>query len=142
MSMNISILDGSNYFRGLLILIRRDRTVTDTEVALLQRIGKTLGFEKEFTDNAIQDILENTYIDETPPRFTSETLAEKFVRDGLLIACSDRVLHPSEEQWLRTAAAANGLTAQWFADALAYAVLHQHEQLPMEVEDIVVNYTK
>lgn len=65
--MKIRLLDASEYFRGLLLLIRQDHTITESETRLIRRVGKTLGFEKEFCDNAIQDILENEYIREGCP---------------------------------------------------------------------------
>ena len=83
--MNISIVDGSNYFKGLLLLIRKDRKVSESEIHLMQRIGKILGFEKEFCDTAITDILENTYIQDEIPLFSTKELAEKFIKDGLSI---------------------------------------------------------
>jgi len=38
--MTISVQEGSEYFRGLLILISKDRRVTDEEMVLMRRIGK------------------------------------------------------------------------------------------------------
>lgn len=138
--MNISILDGSNYFKGLLLLVRKDRKLSDSEIRLMQRIGKSLGFEREFCDNAIHDILENEYIDEGIPVFSTQALAEKFVKDGLSIAFSDRELHPSEEQWLRAVAEQNGLSESWFRTVHEAAAKHQQQPASMEVEDITVVY--
>lgn len=139
--MNISIIDGSNYFKGLLLLIRKDRMVSDSEIILMQYIGKMLGFEKEFCDNAINDILENEYIEDTPPQFSSSELAEKFVKDGLAIAFSDRECHPTEEAWLRNAAVQNGLSESWFRSAYDNAASHQFDPEPMEAANIKVQYT-
>jgi hypothetical protein len=112
--MNISILDGSNYFKGLLLLIRKDQKVTPSEVALMTRIGKSLGFEKDFCDQAIRDILDNAYIVDEPPEFSTPTLAEKFINDGLVLAASDGEIHPLEEEWLIHTASKNGLDLSWF----------------------------
>jgi hypothetical protein len=139
--MNVSIIDGSNYFKGLLLLIRKDRKVSDPEIILMQYIGKMLGFEKEFCDNAIRDILENEYIEDTPPLFTSTVLAEKFVKDGLAIAFSDSECHPTEEAWLRSAAVDNGLTEEWFRAAYDTAAQNQFSPVPMEAQDITVQYS-
>jgi hypothetical protein len=65
--MNISVIDGSSYFKGLLLLIRKDRRITESEVRLVKRVGKALGFESRFCGNAIHEILENSYIADTPP---------------------------------------------------------------------------
>ena len=112
--MKITLLDRSNYFRGLLLLISRDRKVTGPEIVLMERIGKTLGFEREFCKAAIRDILHNKHIAESPPRFSTKSLAKKFVRDGLTLAAADLETHASEEQWLRSVSAMNGLPALWF----------------------------
>jgi hypothetical protein len=114
--MTIDILDGSNYFKGLLLLIRKDHKITETESELLKKIGRSLGLERRFCEEAIRDILENSYISETPPKFSSDELAKRFVRDGLRLAMSDNELHALEEEWLSEVATANGLPSGWFAD--------------------------
>lgn len=143
MPLNINIIDGSNYFKGLLLLIRKDRQVTESEIQLMRRIGKSLGFEREFCDQAIRDILDNEYIEDTPPKFSSTALAEKFVKDGLAIACSDQVCHPAEETWLRTVCILNGLDEQWFRATKAQMLVQhfEHQDPVIEAEDIVVQYT-
>lgn len=112
--MNIPIVDASNYFKGLLVLIKQDRKVSDSEVALMKRIGKALGFEQEFSEQAIAGVLENVHIRDLPPKFSTKELAIKFVQDGLVLAFSDKELHPSEVEWLRLTAELNGLDMQWF----------------------------
>ncbi len=112
--MKISMIDASNYFRGLLLLIGKDRKITDPEIALVQRIGKAFGFEKVFCDNAIRDILENKFILDVPPEFSRPELAKKFIKDGLTLAASDNAIDPSEEEWLLSIAERNGLDSQWF----------------------------
>jgi hypothetical protein len=58
----ISISDAGSYFRGLLVLARKDRKVTDAEIGLIKRIGRSLGLATEFCENAIRDLLENEHI--------------------------------------------------------------------------------
>jgi hypothetical protein len=64
--MKIARVDASNYFKGLLLLIRKDGKVTTAEKEPTKCIGKSLGFEKQFCDNAINEILENS-IPQTRP---------------------------------------------------------------------------
>ncbi|MFA6455408.1 MAG: hypothetical protein WCW40_01205 [Bacteroidota bacterium] len=139
--MNISIMDGSAYFKGLLLLIRKDRVVTTPEIQLMKRIGKTLGFEREFCDTAIQDILVNDYIIDIIPEFSSKALAEKFVKDGLSIAFSDNELHPSEEEWLRTAAEKNRIDSSWFQQEHDKAAIKRELPAVLEVDDVIVQYS-
>jgi len=131
--MDIPVIDASNYFRGLLLLIRRDRKVTQSEVDLMMRIGKALGFEEEFCRQSIEGILENEHVREHPPKFSDKNLAMKFVRDGLILSCSDNEMHPLEEEWLKFVAELNGLDPQWFLQekrrALTAAKLHPHLEI-------------
>jgi hypothetical protein len=112
--MKISLIDASNYFKGLLLLIGKDQKIADPEIALVQRIGKVFGFEKVFCDHAIRDILENKFIVDVPPEFSKMELAKKFIKDGLTLAASDNEIHPTEEEWLLSVAVKNGIDAQWF----------------------------
>jgi hypothetical protein len=98
--MKINVIDGSNYFKGLLLLIRKDRNIAESEIQLMKGIGKTLGFEREFCNNAIHEILENKHIVDVTPKFSTKDLAIKFIKDGLALAFSDNEFHPSEEDWL------------------------------------------
>ncbi len=107
--MNIPVIDGSAYLRGLLLLIRKDRKVSDEEKSLMRRIGKNLGFEADFMENAIREILDNRHISAEPPVFVTPGLAGKFLKDGLALAFADRDIHPHEERWLLSVARSNGI---------------------------------
>ncbi len=111
--MKINIKEAGDYFRGLLLLIGKDKRITEAESRLLKRIGKALGFEKEFCDNAIHDILVNNYIEESPPVFTSKELAEKFIKDALFVATSDNEIHSAEMEWIKIIAKKNGIYVRW-----------------------------
>jgi hypothetical protein len=139
--MLISVIDGSNYFRGLLLLIRKDRQVSPAEAEFMRQVGMNLGFEREFCETAIRDILENTYIEENPPLFSSRDIALLFLRDGLRIAYADDVLHPEEETWLKAAADRNGLDAGVFSSEHAVAAAARGTRRQMEVESLKIRHT-
>jgi hypothetical protein len=139
--VKISVLDGSRYFKGLLLLIRKDRKITESEIELMKRIGKALGFEKEFCDNAIREVLENKYIVDTPPEFSEKELAIKFIKDGLSLAFSDNEFHRSEEEWLRSAADKNGLELTWFLQERGNTANRKEPLAHMEVDDLTVEYS-
>ncbi len=106
----------------------------------MKRIGKALGFEKEFYENAIGDILENKYIVDTAPEFSSKNLAEKFIRDGLVLAAVDNEIHAAEETWLRSVAEKNGLSREWF-DAQKISLLSGSPlSTSLEVDSLTVQY--
>lgn len=138
--VRISVIDGSNYFRGLLLLIRKDKRVTQPEIDMMRRIGKTLGFEKEFCENAIADILENRYIEDAPPVFSAQELAIKFVKDGIAVSFSDADPHPAEEEWLRSTATKNGLDPKWFDHELENTQSRGSHSGRLEVDDLTVMY--
>ena len=139
--MKITVLDGSNYFKGLLLLIRKDRKITEVEIQLMKRIGKTLGFEREFCDTAIHEILENKYIVDAHPEFSTKELAIRFIKDALAIAFSDNEFHPSEEEWLRSTAEKNGLDSTWFRQECVNTANRKEPPSHMEADDLVVEYS-
>lgn len=59
--MKIPLIDRSNYFRGLLLLIRKTERLRNRN-PINETNRKTLGFEPSFCENAISSILENKYI--------------------------------------------------------------------------------
>ena len=120
--MTIDVLDGSNYFKGLLLLIRKDHRISEHESSTMKSIGRSLGLEATFCDEAIRDILENQYIEDTPPRFSKGELARIFLRDGLRLAVADNEIHDLEEEWLFAVAAANGVDESWLRDQKSAAL--------------------
>jgi hypothetical protein len=139
--MNISILDRSNYFKGLLLLIRKDRRISESEIQFMKRIGKALGFERQFCANAIHDILENNFIVDTPLKFSTKELAIKFIKDGFAIALSDNEFHPFEKEWLRSIAKKNNLNLTWFHQESINAKNRKQFPSHMEVDDLTVEYS-
>ncbi len=138
--MKISVIDGSNYFKGLLLLVSKDRKLTETEIGMMRRIGRTLGFEKEFCETAIQDILENKYIVDAPPVFSTRDLAEKFISDGLVLAAADNEIHRAEEEWLRSVAERNGVEPLWFEAKKQSTAPGTSIRVPLEADSLIVQY--
>jgi len=138
--MKITLIDRSSYFKGLILLIRKDRIITDAEVELLKRIGKTLGFESEFCDLTIHELLDNKYIVDTPPVFSTKELATKFIKDGLKIAFSDAEIHPLEKEWLRSAAEVNELDLTWFQNEYENILSGKLLQSRLELDDLTSDY--
>lgn len=138
--MNIPVIDGSNYFKGLLLLIRKDKKITEPEHVIMNRIGKALGFEKKFIEDSINEILNNKYISDEPPVFSSRELAEKFIKDGLILAASDKEIHPREEEWLLTVAGINKIERAWFFQEKNSFLKMQYHTIKLGAEDLDVNY--
>jgi hypothetical protein len=140
--MTINVLDASNYFKGLLLLIRKDRKVTPAEIEAMKRIGKTLGFERKFCENAIAEILENAFIVDEPPHFPNKELAYKFIRDGLFLAFIDhRDIDPHEERWLRLTVEKNDIQSDFFIRELEVAKANRGDRTRLEVDDLTVEHS-
>lgn len=139
--MKIKVLDGSNYFRGLLLLIRKDREISELEKELMGRVGKALGFETEFCNNAINEILHNEHITDTPPEFSTTELAKKFIKDGLMIASSDGEIDPLEEEWLKATAEKNRLDPNWFRQEMNNHARGAELSTLLEADDLTVTHS-
>ena len=139
--MNINRIDAGNYFRGLLLLIRKDGIISESEVELMKRVGKGLGFETRFCEDAIHEILENSFILDEPPRFSTNELAMKFITDSLTLASSDQVIHPAEVNWLRKTAETNAIDPVWFLQELGRTRHRGAPRPPLEVEQLTVTNT-
>lgn len=120
--LSLSAIDKSKYFRGLLILIRKDHRISPEEKELMMNVGTRLGFEKGFCETALNEILENEFIEDDAPEFSTSPIAECFILDGITLAISDADLNPEELTYLRATLDKNHLTENWFSDRLKDAV--------------------
>jgi hypothetical protein len=107
--VRIPLVDRGNYYRGLLVLIRRDRAINVRECELMFRFGQALDFDKRFCEAAIGDLMDNKHIRDEPMTFSTRAIAECFLRDATMLAFIDGDLHPKELAWVRTVADLNGL---------------------------------
>ena len=69
--MRLSQVEKSHYYKGLLVLLRRDRIVHAREKDLMLQIGEILGFDKRFCESTIDELLSNTNITRDPVFFSS-----------------------------------------------------------------------
>lgn len=126
--------DKSNYFKGLLILIGKDRNISKQERISLSRVAKILGFNKEFCDNAISELLDNEYIIESPPEFSDLEIAKSFVIDGIRIAFSDKEIHIFELNWLKSVSEKNSLNKEWCIQKYNDNQAGKHESEKFQIE--------
>jgi len=112
--MRMSLMDRSMYYKGLMLLIRKDREIHDEERRIMMVIGKALSFEAKFCENAINEILTNKHVIDTPPCFSNPAIARCFIKDGLKIALVDNETHKTELAWLKAVADENGLDDSWY----------------------------
>lgn len=113
-----SILDKSNYLRALLILIRKDKNVWDHEMELFFEEGNSLGFEKNFCENSLNNLMQNVNIDSKPPIFFDKEIAKKLLMKGIHIINTDIKIHPEKLTFLESVAKINGLFQVWHTDLI------------------------
>ncbi len=128
----MEVLDRSNYFRGLLVLAREDKKISTKEIALMEEVGRRLGFEKRFCREAIDNILVNEHINPDPPKFSSQELAEVFLRDAIRLSLLDLELDPHELDWLKKVADRNNLSKGWFDSELTKLIAEENFQSSLD----------
>lgn len=114
--MEISVIDKSNYLKGLLIIAKKDNQLAHVEKEMIRRIAVKLGFARDFYEDTLRNLLSNKYIIDTPIHFSEKAIAESFVRDGLILAYSDNKISEIEIDWLYTTAIANNIEPAWFEE--------------------------
>jgi hypothetical protein len=132
--MKISLTDRSLYYKGLMLLIRKDCKIHNKEGNMLMYIGKILGFEPEFCENAIEELMHNKHVIDSPPLFSEPRITLCFLRDGLRLAASDGQVHKAELAWLETVAESNGLGALWPGELDKFYPMHSIESLETSLE--------
>ena len=131
-------LDKSNYVTGLLLLIGKDQKITDAERDLLHKIGGILSFDKNFIENAINELFENEYLGNEPPVFSCKKYAEAFLHDAIQLALIDNDLSIDELDWLQSVAAANDVPGSWMEHEIKHCMrgFSAQEARQLEVETI------
>ncbi len=107
--MELTYLDRSTYFKGLLLLIKRDKRIAKQEIKLIKKIGKVLGFEKSFIKSSVDNLLENKYLTDDIPVFSDKLFAESFILDGLKLSFSDDDFSAEELEYLTSVAKQNSI---------------------------------
>jgi DnaJ-domain-containing protein 1 len=114
--LKISVIDKSNYLKGLLIVAKKDNQLAHSEKEMIRGIATRLGFAKDFYEDTLRNLMANKYISESPVIFSDIKIAQSFISDALLLAFSDSLVPDSEIQWLQNTAFKNGITSEWFEE--------------------------
>ena len=129
----------SLYYKGLLVLMRRDRIIHPLERNLMLQIGEILGFDKRFCEATISELLSNPNITREPILFSDERTKKCFCRDAARLAMVDGSFHPTELRWLRKVAQVNGLTDHWLDAVIQNAQENKTAQdsAPLEIKKLL-----
>ena len=130
--MTTNYLDRSNYVKALLLLIGKDKKITDRERDFVHKIGQTLSFDKKFIERAIDELFENKYLGNEPPVFSQKKYAEAFLRDAIKLAFVDNDLSSEEFNWLNSIAVSNCLSNEWLKKEIEY---YLSGKLPQESQE-------
>lgn len=114
-----TVLDKSNYLKGLLILARKDNKLFDSEKNIIRDVARNFGFSRDFYEDTLKSLLDNKYILEEPIRFSNQRIAEYFLTDGLRLAYADDNCDDKELQWLKVVARANDMGEQEVNELIA-----------------------
>ena len=112
--MDLTLIDKSNYLKGLLIVAKKDNQLTEPEKKIIRKIALRLGFATDFYEDTLRSLLANKYILDNPIKFSCKKVAESFVSDGLKLAFSDQTSVEKELDWLKVTAFENEITPEWF----------------------------
>jgi len=126
-AVRISLIDRSLYYKGLILLIRKDHEIHDQEKKMMMTIGEMLGFETKFCAGTIEEILDNQHIIDEPPIFSETNIALCFIRAGLRLSASDGQIHKDEMAWLEAVAESNGLSHLWAGELEKFNLGHRIE---------------
>ncbi len=116
--MKLNVIDRSNYFKGLLLLVGKDKKISLEEKKWMKKVGEILGFEKTFCEEAINNVLFNKNIVDEPPAFSEKTFAQSFLKDGIKLAFADHDINNKEHVFLEQIAVKNNISPLWFRNEL------------------------
>ncbi|MCH7772166.1 MAG: hypothetical protein IIA49_14325 [Bacteroidetes bacterium] len=131
--MKISLIDKSNYLKGLLILSRKDNHISEIQKSIILKAGKSLGFSSEFCEEILKTILENECLSNDPIKFEKYEVAKSFIQDGLKLSCSGKLIIKAELNWLRNSAIINSIDLKWFEDQVSISKFMINNPVPTQL---------
>jgi hypothetical protein len=112
--MQVPLIDKSTYLKGLLILARKDKRISEEDKKFIIRAAEFLGFSSDFYQEVLDTFLINNYINNDPVEFSNNILAHHFISDAITLACINDGISNDEKQWLMETAKINFVDDKWF----------------------------
>lgn len=109
-----TVLDKSNYLKGLLIVAKMNNKIDDGEKDIISNASTRFGFSQDFTNETMQNILANDFVPNTPIQFSKPDVAKEFIGECLKLVISKDDPAPRELLWLSEVAEINHLDNEWF----------------------------
>ncbi len=79
-----------------------------------------LGFAYDFCKGAANEILENEYILDDPPKFSNKGVAQEFIKEGIKLAVIDNDLDLNELEWIDSVIRENEMEEEWRINQVEY----------------------
>jgi tellurite resistance protein len=133
-----NLMDRSLYFKGLLLLSKIDKDVSFEEKEILKVVGESLGFNKEFCENTIKEVIENKHLQNEPLKISSQQMANMFLRDAIKLAYSDSNLDDDEYKWLLECANINEIPESRVNEQIAKVLNSAKDSSNKQLD--VINY--
>ena len=117
--MKIPDVDRSKYLRGLLIVARMDKQISESDKKIITNTAKHLGFSSNFYEEVLNTLLFNEYICNDPVSFETSYLAKHFLTDAIKLAGINKSLCDEEIIWFKDTASINMVESDWLEDKLS-----------------------
>ena len=88
--------------------------IDEGEKDIIANVSSRFGFSQDFLTEAMQTILANDFVSNTPIQFSKPVVAEKFIQECLQLVNSKDDPAPRELLWLSEVAKINELDYDWF----------------------------
>jgi hypothetical protein len=131
--MSIPLIDKSSYLKGLMILARKDNSISNIQKSIILQAGERLGFSSEFCEETLKTLLHNRCLCENPVKFEDYTVAQSFITDGLKLSCSGKDITGAELNWLKKSAKSNGVSMIWFEKEFLKHKLFSNNPMPTQL---------
>lgn len=105
--MDFTLKDRGEFLRGFLVLVKKNKDITEFDKSMTMVVGKYFGFAEDFCKEALKNLLENEYISENPPVFSNPVIAEYFLKETYRIVEQIHPLAENERMWLSKTAEVN-----------------------------------
>jgi hypothetical protein len=116
--MQIPVEDRGKYLRGLLIMVKMDKVISEMDRTIIIGTAKHLGYAPDFYEGILSTLMINEYIGSKPIMFDSTNLAKHFLIDAINLAGTNKNLTNEKLNWLKNTASMNLVDRNWFEERL------------------------
>ena len=116
--MQIPVEDRGKYLRGLLIMVKMDKVISEMDRKIIIGTAKHLGYAPDFYKSILSTLMINEYIGSEPIMFDSINLAKHFLIDAINLAGTNKNLSNEKLNWLKNTASMNLVDRNWFEERL------------------------